>query len=75
MASQAPAALGHKSKLGSAWGPAQAAAPDAEPLGPAVRLRAALVGVGLSLVLIALCALVAVLLSTALFDGNLGGLW
>lgn len=77
MTAQAPAALGHDSKFASVWDPpARRVVPDAESsLSPTVRLRAALLGLAISLVLTALCFLAAILLSTALFDGYSGGLW
>jgi hypothetical protein len=71
---QAPAALGQESSLGSAWAVSRPAADSEASLSPARRRGAALLGLAVGLALLAACAVLAVLISAALFEGYSGGI-
>lgn len=73
---QAPAASGHESKLGSVWDPSvRVSAPGSDtPLSRAARLRAALLGLAISLLALALAGAGALLIAAAVFDTSIGSL-
>lgn len=77
MNAQAPGALGQESKLGSVWGPARVplrATGAVSSLSSAARLRAAVLGLAISVLALILATALALLIVVVLFTsiGSLG---